>query len=254
MIRCLSTPVLCAGAFALAIASEASGGITYATDAAQYVVAPNAKITVHIYLDFTGSDAANLLLENGLFGTGTTLTVTQSVPNNNPAIVVDIADIVHNQATFDDPLGAVKSFTASSASFLATVDPYANDGDLGAVGTVVGSGRRIELGTITFTAGAIPGESTTFTAGDFDPATDDTVTWHSFQTLDSQIGFATITIQTEGDYCPADFTLDGYVDTDDFTAFVLAFILGGDNADFDKSGFVDTDDFTAFTLAFEAGC
>ena len=54
--------------------------------------------------------------------------------------------------------------------------------------------------------------------------------------------------------CPADFDKSGFVDTDDFTAYVLAFEAGTDNADFDGSGFVDTDDFTAFTLAFEAGC
>lgn len=55
-------------------------------------------------------------------------------------------------------------------------------------------------------------------------------------------------------YCGADFDRSGFVDTDDFTAFVFAFEEGTDNADFDASGFVDTDDFTAFVLAFEAGC
>ncbi|HLO42412.1 MAG TPA: M12 family metallo-peptidase [Phycisphaerales bacterium] len=54
--------------------------------------------------------------------------------------------------------------------------------------------------------------------------------------------------------CRADFDGTGFVDTDDFTAFVLAFEEGTDNADFDGTGFVDTDDFTAFVLAFESGC
>ncbi len=54
--------------------------------------------------------------------------------------------------------------------------------------------------------------------------------------------------------CPSDFDASGFVDTDDFTAFVLAFEQGVDAADFDESGFVDTDDFTAFVLAFESGC
>jgi hypothetical protein len=54
--------------------------------------------------------------------------------------------------------------------------------------------------------------------------------------------------------CPADFDGTGFVDVDDFTAFVLAFEAGTDNADFDDSGFVDTDDFDAFVAAFEAGC
>ncbi|HLO41082.1 MAG TPA: NPCBM/NEW2 domain-containing protein [Phycisphaerales bacterium] len=54
--------------------------------------------------------------------------------------------------------------------------------------------------------------------------------------------------------CPSDFDGTGFVDTDDFTAFVSAFEAGDDVADFDESGFVDTDDFTAFVLAFESGC
>ncbi len=54
--------------------------------------------------------------------------------------------------------------------------------------------------------------------------------------------------------CDADFDASGFADTDDFTAFVLAFESGASRADFDRSGFVDTDDFTAFVLAFDAGC
>lgn len=54
--------------------------------------------------------------------------------------------------------------------------------------------------------------------------------------------------------CPADFDLSGFVDIEDYTAFVAAFELGTDDADFDGSGFVDIEDFTAFVLAFEAGC
>ncbi len=55
-------------------------------------------------------------------------------------------------------------------------------------------------------------------------------------------------------FCGADYDNTGFVDTDDFTAFVSAFEAGVDEADFDGSGFVDTDDFTAFVIAFEAGC
>ncbi|MBX7106584.1 MAG: immunoglobulin domain-containing protein [Gemmataceae bacterium] len=54
--------------------------------------------------------------------------------------------------------------------------------------------------------------------------------------------------------CRADLDCSGFVDTDDFTSFVLSFELGDLASDFDRSGFVDTDDFTAFVLAFEAGC
>jgi hypothetical protein len=55
-------------------------------------------------------------------------------------------------------------------------------------------------------------------------------------------------------YYPSDHDGSGFVDTDDFTAFILDFEAGLESADFDNSGFVDTDDFTAFVLAFEEGC
>ncbi len=54
--------------------------------------------------------------------------------------------------------------------------------------------------------------------------------------------------------CPADFDDSGFVDIEDYTAFVIAFEAGGDDADFDGSGFVDIEDFNSFVLAFEAGC
>ncbi len=54
--------------------------------------------------------------------------------------------------------------------------------------------------------------------------------------------------------CPADFDHSGFVDIEDYTAFVQAFEAGDDSADFDGSGFVDIEDFTSFVVAFEAGC
>ncbi|MCC6426232.1 MAG: hypothetical protein IT435_05375 [Phycisphaerales bacterium] len=54
--------------------------------------------------------------------------------------------------------------------------------------------------------------------------------------------------------CPADFDGSGFVDTDDYDAFVSAFELGEGTTDFDCTGFVDTDDFDAFVRAFERGC
>ncbi len=54
--------------------------------------------------------------------------------------------------------------------------------------------------------------------------------------------------------CPADFDGSGFVDTEDFDAYVQAFEAGDIAADFDGTGFVDTEDFDAFVHAFEAGC
>jgi hypothetical protein len=54
--------------------------------------------------------------------------------------------------------------------------------------------------------------------------------------------------------CPADFDGSGFVDTEDYDAFVQQFELGENSADFDCSGFVDIEDFSAFVAAFERGC
>ncbi|HLO42401.1 MAG TPA: EF-hand domain-containing protein [Phycisphaerales bacterium] len=54
--------------------------------------------------------------------------------------------------------------------------------------------------------------------------------------------------------CPADVDGTGFVDTDDFDAFVRIFEEGSIEADFDNTGFVDTDDFDAFVRAYEEGC
>ncbi|MCC6426145.1 MAG: matrixin family metalloprotease [Phycisphaerales bacterium] len=55
-------------------------------------------------------------------------------------------------------------------------------------------------------------------------------------------------------YRPADFDGSGFVDGEDYNAFVLAFEAGDESADFDGTGFVDNEDFNAFVVAFEAGC
>ncbi len=54
--------------------------------------------------------------------------------------------------------------------------------------------------------------------------------------------------------CSADLDGTGFVDTDDFDAFVVAYEAGSPAADMDGTGFVDTDDFDRFVHAYEAGC
>ncbi|MDX2017747.1 MAG: hypothetical protein SFY95_08940 [Planctomycetota bacterium] len=66
-------------------------------------------------------------------------------------------------------------------------------------------------------------------------------------------------------FCVADVDRSGFVDSDDYVAFVQAFTdgcFGSGNpnlgclvsADFDRSGFIDSDDFVAFVEAFLEGC
>lgn len=54
--------------------------------------------------------------------------------------------------------------------------------------------------------------------------------------------------------CPTDIDNSGFVDIEDFTAFVNIFEAGCQNADFDGTGFVDLDDYSAFIQRFESGC
>jgi Galactose oxidase, central domain len=54
--------------------------------------------------------------------------------------------------------------------------------------------------------------------------------------------------------CIADFDCTGFVDTEDYSAFVAAFESGSETADVDGTGFVDTEDFSFFVERFEGGC
>ncbi len=54
--------------------------------------------------------------------------------------------------------------------------------------------------------------------------------------------------------CPSDFNGDGFVNGDDYDAYVLAFEAGDLPADFNGDGFVNGDDFDGFAAAFDLGC
>jgi uncharacterized membrane protein len=60
--------------------------------------------------------------------------------------------------------------------------------------------------------------------------------------------------EVEVERCPTDFDYSGFVDLDDFGAFLSAFEGGLEEADYDQSGFVDLDDYTTFVSDFEEGC
>ncbi len=55
-------------------------------------------------------------------------------------------------------------------------------------------------------------------------------------------------------FCWADYDRSDFVDTDDFTAYVLDFEAGVPQADFDGSGFIDFDDYGYFVERFIEGC
>ncbi|MCG3121951.1 MAG: hypothetical protein GIKADHBN_00324 [Phycisphaerales bacterium] len=123
-------------------------------------------------------------------------------------------------------------------------DPYFLDPGAGDYGLSFGS-TCIDAGLTS----AVPAEVSTDAAGNprfaDDPATADTGPGPA-----PVVDIGAI----ERPPCKADFDASGFVDLDDYVAFVLAFEEGDESADFDGTGFVDTDDFDAFVFAFEAGC
>lgn len=54
--------------------------------------------------------------------------------------------------------------------------------------------------------------------------------------------------------CVGDFNSDGFLDFEDFDAFVAAFEAGAASSDITGNGFLDFEDFDSFVAAFEAGC
>ena len=63
-----------------------------------------------------------------------------------------------------------------------------------------------------------------------------------------------VKLQIVNCFCPSDYDQNGFVNGDDFDAFVDAFVAGDIAADFDHNTFVNGDDFDGFVSAFEAGC
>ncbi len=54
--------------------------------------------------------------------------------------------------------------------------------------------------------------------------------------------------------CPSDFDRNGFVNGDDFDAFVGLFVAGDAGADWNHDTFVNGDDFDGFSEAFGGGC
>ncbi len=77
---------------------------------------------------------------------------------------------------------------------------------------------------------------------------------NSGSVVEAGVDAVKLVVVTDCGSCPADFDHSGFVDFEDYNAFVAAFEAGTDDADFDGSGFVDIEDFVAYVGAFEAGC
>ncbi len=123
---------------------------------------------------------------------------------------------------------------------------------VGATGTPSPTYQWRRNGVDLVDGGAVSGATTpTLTFNPADRADDGT-------TIDCVVtnvcGSATSTAALYTVYCPSDFDQNGFVNGDDFDAYVVAFEAGDPSADFDNNLFVNGDDFDAYVVAFEAGC
>ena len=87
------------------------------------------------------------------------------------------------------------------------------------------------------------------------PCGSDTLTFN-VTTSSGTSGIGTVTLVYDRPYgpCPADIDGNGFVNGDDFDAFVLEFELGTPAADFNNDCFTNGQDFDEFTARFELGC
>jgi hypothetical protein len=180
-------------------AASARGAVvfTYAFDQSSFTATPGEVISVAVYIveTVTAPDSSVLEDQDGLSSAGVSIARTGSVPTD-PARIMQVSG---NAAVFNDTiLGPIYSGPLPEAAGVFQLVGF--DQTSGAKGAVIGPGqRRILLATFDIQAGAVVGEITRFQARDFDPTTDDTVTWPSSSgssvVLDSQVAPADFTLQ-----------------------------------------------------------
>jgi len=161
-------------------------------------VLPGATIAVPLYLTetLTGNSASILLFENGVSSVGVSVTRQASMLPTSPAFLT-LGGLSINTIDFFDSSDVIfgPELAVSPSGNLAQMLMFARDE--GVVGSPLSASiRRVLLGTITFRAGAVAGETTVFTSGDYVLTSSDTVTWRNFQVLDGQIAGSTLSITT----------------------------------------------------------
>jgi hypothetical protein len=160
-------------------------------------VEPLAKIAVPLYLRevVTGGSASLLLSENGLGSAGVSVTRQPMLPSS-PARIAPNGVGVNTVDFFDssDPVFGPEIFISGSGDLGRFLVFTRN---AGVTGEVVSPGvRQVLLGTIEFIGGSVDGQTTVFTAGDYEAFSSDTVTWQNFLTLDGAITPSTVHVQT----------------------------------------------------------
>lgn len=233
----------------VATATTAIAGLAYRWEPASLDLVVGQSADAALYLEESASPSDSILIQQaGLASVGVKVQRTGTTA----------AALLPAQAT----LNAVDFFDASNSVFAPWI--ITSDDDIGCVlfardagvtGEVLGGNRRrILIGRFLF-RGVDANSVAEFRAVDFDSSTADTVTWESFEVLDSRIAPASLPIfvSPPSRYCPADFDEDGGVTGADLGAFLSAFELGDARADVDDDGGISFADVATFLSLFEAG-
>jgi len=186
------------GTAALAGVARADVSLAFAWGQSSVEVLPGATVAVPLYLTetLTGSSSSILLSENGVSSVGVRVTRNAAQLPTSPAFLT-LGGLSINTVDFFDSSDPIfgPELAVSPSGNLAQLLMFARDA--GVVGSPTSpSVRRLLLGTITFSAGSVVGETTVFSSGDYDLDTSDTVTWQNFQVLDDQITGSSISITT----------------------------------------------------------
>ena len=98
---------------------------------------------------------------------------------------------------------------------------------------VSGGGQTSTLNIIGFTSGDLKNYRLSVATGCGDSAISDAATFS---------------------YCGVDYACDGFIDFNDYLAYIIAYEAGEAGADFNGDAFVDFFDYSDFLAAFVEGC
>ena len=148
-----------------AMASPARAAIiySYVTGQSSYTIAPNAQVTIPVYLSeaLTSGSASLITTENGLFGAGWSVTQSGTLPAS-PSVLTSLdGSVTSNGSNFAGGSFTVKS--GGSASFMAGDNITSLTASSGPLPNAL---HEILLGTITITGGLKAG-TTNFVLDNF---------------------------------------------------------------------------------------
>jgi hypothetical protein len=235
----------CAACLAILWAATAAAGTVtyqYAFDRTSYLVAPGGTVGVSAYLvETVGAGGVSVLSSTGvgMSSAGVTVHFDGTPQPGDPAAIESTAAVAAN-AAFDQSAAVLSSGFASLAEYVV-INDYVHGSQPNPPETIY----RLPIGTFTFTAGSVSGESTPITATRHEPTSVDVNVTGAGATLDGLIAEMNATITTA---LRGDANLDGRVNGDDLNTVLSNYNqIGRDwaHGDFDGDGTVDGADLNA---------